>query len=199
MPSREGEAAGSAADLQAGAIARLGEGAQDSREAAAAELFAAGRELAESATRSWRADAELAALLGGGNPHITVGVAVPPDAFARIRGACGSPRLAEVPQELETAEFELHLPRGVSLDILTTTNPGGAGAIARFLAKFGQGIQQVEYRTTNVDRAARILNERFGVAAVYPEARPGADGTSVNFFLVSSPAGRKVLIELYQR
>jgi hypothetical protein len=28
-------------------------------------------------------------------------------------------------------------------------------------------------------------------------ARPGADGTRVNFFLVSTPQGSKVLIELY--
>jgi hypothetical protein len=85
----------------------------------------------------------------------------------------------------------------VSLDILTTREPGGEGAIAKYLAKFGEGLQQVEYRCANVDRAAQLLKEKFGVKAVYPATRPGADGTRVNFFLVTSPDGGKVLIELY--
>jgi len=41
----------------------------------------------------------------------------------------------------------------------------------------------------------KILKEKFGVAAVYPAVRHGADGTRVNFFLVVSPDGGKVLIE----
>jgi len=49
-----------------------------------------------------------------------------------------------------------------------------------------------------VDRATEILKEKFKMAPVYPATRPGADGTRVNFFLVASPDGGKVLIELYQ-
>ena len=45
----------------------------------------------------------------------------------------------------------------VHLDILTTKAPGGNGAIARFLEKFGEGIQQVELDVTDVDRATEIL------------------------------------------
>jgi hypothetical protein len=33
---------------------------------------------------------------------------------------------------------------------------------------------------------------------VYPQARAGADGTRVNFFLVGKSGGGKVLIELFE-
>lgn len=169
------------------------------RAEAAAALYRAGCALAEPEAARWRADAELSALLGGSTPHITVGVAVAPETFARIRAANGAPRLAEVPPEQDAAEFELHFQEKVELDILTTCEPAGSGAIARYLAKLGEGIQQVEYRVANVDRATQLLREKFGVAAVYPQTRPGADGTRVNFFLAPAPGGAKVLIEFYER
>jgi hypothetical protein len=56
----------------------------------------------------------------------------------------------------------------------------------------------VEFRCSNVDRATEILKEKFGVSGIYPEPRPGADGTRVNFFLMPVPGGGKVLIELYE-
>lgn len=180
----------------ASSIAALANPGVAARETAARELFEAGRTLSEAVVRVWRGDAELAGLIGAETPMITVGVAVEPETFARIRAANASPLLARVPPEQDAAEFELHFPGGISLDILTTSQPGGSGAIARFLGKFGEGIQQVEYRTGDVDRATRILRERFGQQPVYPETRPGADGTRVNFFLASAPNGAKVLIEL---
>ena len=84
------------------------------------------------------------------------------------------------------------------MDILTSRAPGGYGAIAKYLAKFGEGVQQVEFRCLDVDRATEILKEKFGIAPVYPETRAGADGTWVNFFLVAVPGGGKILIELYE-
>ena len=59
-------------------------------------------------------------------------------------------------------------------------------------------MQQVEFCCTNVDRATKILKDKFDVAPAYPATRPGVDGTRVNFFLVKSPDGGKVLIELYE-
>ena len=56
----------------------------------------------------------------------------------------------------------------------------------------------MEFRCSNVDRATEILKEKFKIVPVYPATRPGADGTRVNFFLVASPDGGKVLIELYE-
>ena len=180
------------------AIAGLCSGEAPVRERAAAEIYAAGRASAEHATEAWRSNAELSALLLGQEPAATVGVAVQRETFSKIRAAHSISRLAEVPSDQDAEEFELQFSNGISLDILTSRAPGGEGAIARFLGKFGEGVQQVEFRCSDVDRATEILKEKFGVAAVYPETRPGADGTRVNFFLVSVPGGGKVLIELYE-
>lgn len=168
------------------------------RVAAASEIYRMGRAPADRAVYSWWRDAEFSALLLGPSPAVTVGLAVGRETFAKIRAANGTPRLAAVPPDQDAEEFELHFPDGVLLDILTTREPDGAGAIAKYLAKFGEGVQQVEFRCLNVDRAAKILKEKFDVASVYPATRGGADGTRVNFFLVPSPGAGKVLIELYE-
>lgn len=167
------------------------------RAKAAAEIYRVGDRRAGAAARSWWQSAELARLCGE-TPLATVGLAVRPVNFAKIREANGWPRLAQVPSEQDASEFELHFDGGIKLDVLTTRAPEGSGAIARYLAKQGEGIQQVEFPCEDVDRAAAILREQFGVQPVYPAKRPGADGTSVNFFLLAAPDGAKVLIELYE-
>ncbi len=166
------------------------------RDAAAEEIYIAGSILARRASKAWFADAEFAAIAGA-EPRITVGIAVPPELFEKIRAANGNPRLAEVPPDQDALEFELHFT-GLHLDVLTSRAPVGQGAIAKYLAKFGGGIQQVEFLCSDVERAARVLSEKFGLKPVYPEARTGADGTRINFFLAVTPEDEKVLIELYQ-
>ncbi len=180
------------------AIADLWSADASKRSAAAGEIYRLGRATAGSAVSDWWAESELSALLHGPTPAITVGLAVQRDTFGRIRIANGTPRLSDVPPDQDAEEFELHFAQGVELDILTAREPGGSGAIAKYLAKFGEGIQQVEYRCANVHRAAQILKEKFSVAPVYPATRNGADNTRVNFFIVASPDGGKVLIELYE-
>jgi len=182
----------------ASAIAGLASADPSKRKAAAEAIYRAGRTTADEAVSLWWQDAELSGLLLGPSPVVTVGLAVERATFGRIRVANGTPRLAEVPAEQDAEEFELHFPENVLLDVLTTREPGGSGAIARYLAKFGEGVQQVEFRCTNVDRATEILKDKFDVKPVYPATRLGADGTRVNFFLVSSAGGGKVLIELYE-
>ena len=167
------------------------------RESAALEIFDLGSAPATQAIEPWLADPELSSLLGT-PPHATVGVAVHPNRFHEIREANGSPRLADVPPDQDALEFELHFANAVRLDVLTTRDPAGSGAIAGFLRKLGEGVQQVEFRCRDVDRTAKILKDKFSVRAIYPAARPGADATLVNFFLVSSPSGQKVLVELYK-
>jgi tellurite resistance protein TerC len=179
-------------------IERLISASPSDRRAAAEEIYRAGRAPADLAVSAWWGDDELSALLFGPRPVVTVGVAVRRENFALIHAANGSPRLSEVPPDQDAEEFELHFPHGVLLDILTTREPGGSGAIARYLAKFGEGVQQVEFRCTNVDRATEILKNKFAVTPIYPATRGGADGTRVNFFLVASPGAGKVLIELYE-
>lgn len=168
------------------------------RMVSATEIHRQGRALADHAVFPWWVDGELSELLDSTNPHVTVGLAVTPQRFTEIREASGSPRLADVPPDQDAQEFELHLPGGLSLDVLTSKDPAGNGAIAKFLQKFGEGIQQIEYRCKDVDRATLILRDTFAVQPIYPATRPGADGTRVNFFLVSAPGANKVLIELYE-
>ncbi len=143
------------------------------------------------------------ALDAAGDPRwkrapLVLGIAVQPENFDRIRSANGSPPLANVPPDQDALEFELVLGSYGALDILTSREPKGAGAIARYLQKFGEGIQQIEVNVTDVDRATKILRTRFALTPIYPAARPGADGTRVNFFLVPAPDGKKFLIELVE-
>jgi hypothetical protein len=164
------------------------------RASAAEHLYEEGCSLCSSATSEWMNHPEFRGLLR--SPECTVGVAVRPSTFEAIHRAHGSPHLADVPPDQDAEEFELFLAAG-NFDILTTREPGGTGAIARYLEKFGEGIQQIEISVSDVDRASEILRAQFGLAPVYPATRPGADGTRVNFFLVPAQ-GKKVLIELVE-
>jgi hypothetical protein len=171
------------------------------REPAAIELYRSGCEAVQPIVGNWLCDAELERYIASGNsraPELTVGLAVHPAKFERIRAAHGSPQLAKVPPDQDAMEFELHLSGGVRLDVLTTREPGGTGAIARYLEKHGEGIQQIEIGAKDVDRATEILRTKFALAPIYPASRPGADGTRVNFFLVPTPQGKKVLVELVE-
>jgi len=190
------------ANAIASAIMNLSAAEKSARVAAAWVIYLYGWAAADRAVSRWWEDAELFDLLLSPKPIVTVGVAVYRETFAKIRAANGQPELAIVPQEQDTEEFELHFADGVELDVLTSRDPTGQGAIARFLAKFGEGVQQVEFRCLDVNRAMAIVRKRFGAAPIYPEARAGANGSKVNFVLVPVPGtgaeNAKVLIELYE-
>jgi predicted tellurium resistance membrane protein TerC len=134
---------------------------------------------------------------------ITVGVAVHPETFQKIRAANGSVELADAPADQDVLEFELEFSETgmphVRLDILTTNAPGGNGAIARFLSKFGEGIQQVELDVTDVDRATEILRTLFNIPPIFPATRAGANGTRVNFFLFATDDNQKLLVEFVEQ
>jgi hypothetical protein len=184
------------------AIAMLSSSDPSERAAGARDIYRAGRELADEASREWQRDPEFAALLERLTHNAlqtTVGLAVNPFTFEAIRDANGSPQLADVPPDQDAREFELHFADNVALDILTSRDPNGQGAIARYLSKFGEGIQQVEYRCRDVNAVTDLLKKKFGIEAIYPQTRAGADGTRINFFLARTPAGEKVLIELYEK
>ena len=171
------------------------------RERTAAKIFACGVEHARRATAEWLRNTELAAhfvMNHSGEPQATVGVAVHRGDFEKIRAANGTPRLADVPPDIDAEEFELHFADEVRLDVLTARDARGDGAIGRFLSKRGPGIQQVELDVRQVDRATEILRAQFNLKPVYAEARVGADRTRVNFFLVDVPGGGRLLIELVE-
>jgi hypothetical protein len=178
-------------------IAALSSPEECERAAAAQQIYALGRSLVDHAIQRWRQNDEFSRLLGK-DPEITVGLAVRPETFAQIREANGWPQLADVPPEQDAAEFTLRFEAGTTLDVLTSRDLERSGAIAKFLSKLGEGIQQVEFRCSDVNRATAILRDQFAVIPIYPEARPGADGTRVNFFLADAVDGKKVLIELYE-
>jgi hypothetical protein len=190
-------------------ISGLASADRQTRENAAFHLHLAGAYLCHSVLHQWMGDPEFRALatplraVQSSNPEheklrVTAGIAVQPLAFESIRAANGFPRLADVPPDQDAKEFELHFEDNANLDILTTRDPSGNGAIARYLRKLGAGIQQVEVVVRDVTRATEILKNKFDVAAIYPETRPGADGTRVNFFLATNAEGNKILVELVE-
>ena len=168
------------------------------REAAAYELFRLGCAAAEPVLRRWFADPEFRALAAGKGALLTVGIAVHPETFEAIHARFGQPKLADVTAEHDVLEFELVFAHGVRLDVLTARTPAGEGPIAKFLARFGEGIQQVECDVRDAQRAAEILQRRFALEPLYPEVRAGANQTRVNFLLVPVAEGRKLLIELVE-
>ena len=189
-------------------IHRLAEADANTRSAAAAGLFAMGARSVAPVLQKVQSDPDWALLLPVPDPaapasppgraRLTVGLAVHPDTFERIRAANGSPALAAAPADQDVKEFELHFPGSVALDVLTPQTSNGDGEIARFLARFGEGIQQVEVDVADVDRATELFRARFAAEPVYPAARPGADRTRVNFFLLPVKDGGKTLIELVE-
>ncbi len=133
-----------------------------------------------------------------GPSTIIIGIAVNPETFEKICVANGSPRLADVPADQDAKEFELEMEESVKLDILTSREAGGSGAIARYLQKFGEGIQQIELYVRDVDHATEILKSNFALQPIYPATRNGADRTRVNFFLATTPDEKKLLVELVE-
>jgi hypothetical protein len=186
------------ADNIASYISRLASAQAREREEAARELFRLGCATVEPVLRKWFADPEFRTLAPTGSALLTVGLAVQRSTFEAIRERFGQPSLAEAPPDQDVLEFELAFPHGVRLDILTARTAGGDGPIARFLARFGEGVQQVECDVRNIMRATDILRQRFELEPVYPQVREGANQTQVNFFLVPAAEGRKVLIELVE-
>ncbi len=180
-------------------IAALASSDARARESAAVELYRRGAALGDAAVAPWRCDPLLSSLLGG-TP--TIGIAVLPPRFEPIRIAFGSPPLANVPPDQDASEFEVHFraaEQDILLDILTTVDLEGRGAIARFLRKNGEGIQQVEYSVRDVDTATEIVRRRAGLEPVYSRTHRGANATRVNFFLAPSLEGKKVLVELVEK
>lgn len=179
-------------------ISKLAGANAKEREAAAYALFRLGCASAEPVLMKWFADPEFRALVPRGGVLLTVGLAVQPPSFEAIRGRFGQPPLAEVPADQDALEFELSFAHGVRLDVITPRTATGEGAIAKFLARFGEGIQQVECDVRDVSRATEILQQRFQVQPIYPQIRAGANQTRVNFFLVPIADNRKLLIELVE-
>ncbi|MGO1384217.1 MAG: methylmalonyl-CoA epimerase, partial [Arachnia sp.] len=68
-------------------------------------------------------------------------------------------------------------------------------SIGKFLAKNGQGIQQLAYRVHDIDEACRVLRER-GMRLLFEEPKRGTAGSRINF--VHPKDARGVLLELVE-
>src|SRR5580704_16136564 len=86
---------------------------EQARQQAAQMLFDLGRALSRETLEQWAKDPEFRALLvtDQDSPRATVGIAVTPELFARVRAANGDPKLADVPPDQDAVEFELHFSR----------------------------------------------------------------------------------------
>ncbi len=172
------------------------------RAAAFRRLYAAGERLARRAAERLGADPVLRRLiLSRENPLEAVGVAVRPGAYRRIRALWAVERETPVPAARRTREFSIDV-KGRRLDVLT---PAGAdGPIAGFLAKHGEGIQQVELGVRDAGAAAERLGSLRDARLRGIGSRParGGGGKRVYFVLVDISAKtrkRRVLAELVQK
>lgn len=68
-------------------------------------------------------------------------------------------------------------------------------AIGKFIAKNGQGIQQMAYRVADIDAVSEVLRSR-GVRLLYPEPKRGTADSRINFVHPKDAGG--VLLELVE-
>lgn len=68
-------------------------------------------------------------------------------------------------------------------------------AIGKFLAKNGQGMQQLAYRVKDLDAVSATLRER-GVRLLFPEPKRGTNDSRINFAHPKDVGG--VLLELVE-
>jgi methylmalonyl-CoA/ethylmalonyl-CoA epimerase len=106
---------------------------------------------------------------------------------------------------LEVAHQEVNEQMGVREAMLPVGESGSCiqlmapltpdSAIAKFLDRRGQGIQQLAYRVVDIQAASEVLRSR-GVRLLYDEPQPGTAGSLVNF--VHPRDGGGVLVELVE-
>lgn len=141
--------------------------------------------------------ATLSQALGGtllGIDH--VGLAVPDlDAaiarWSQTFGLVVSHREINESQRIE--EAMLDLADGSRIQLLAPLD--SQSTIAKFLAKNGEGMQQLAFRVANIDDAMAAVTSA-GMRLIYPESQIGTAGSAINFVQPKDTGG--VLIELVQ-
>jgi methylmalonyl-CoA/ethylmalonyl-CoA epimerase len=82
---------------------------------------------------------------------------------------------------------------GGCLQLLAPLSP--ESTIAKFLDRYGPGVQQVAYTVADVDAACAALRDR-GVRLLYDSPRHGTAGSRINFVHPKDAGG--VLVELVE-
>ena len=106
---------------------------------------------------------------------------------------------------LESVHEEVNEEQGVREAMLAVGESGSCiqllaplnedSAIAKFLARNGEGIQQLAYRVADIDAVSQTLRGR-GVRLLYDVPKRGTAGSRVNFVHPKDAGG--VLVELVE-
>lgn len=126
-----------------------------------------------------------------------VGIAVPDldDALEMYSTVFGLHSIHEEVNE-EQGVREAMLAVGDSGSCIQLLAPLNADStIAKFIARNGQGIQQLAYRVKDIDEVSSILRDR-GVRLLYDAPKGGTAGSRVNFVHPKDAGG--VLVELVE-
>ncbi|KOX16234.1 glyoxalase [Saccharothrix sp. NRRL B-16348] len=103
----------------------------------------------------------------------------------------------EVNEEQGVREAMLRAPgddgTGTAVQLLAPLTP--ESTIAKFIGRSGPGLQQLAYRVSDVDAAAKALRAK-GLRLLYEEARRGTSDSRVNFVHPKDAGG--VLVELVE-
>lgn len=99
----------------------------------------------------------------------------------------------EINVEQGVEEVMLAVPGGQHIQLLCSINPNSP--IAKFIAKNGEGMQQLAFRVTNIEEAmAKVAST--GMRLIYSEPRRGTADSRINFIHPKDTGG--VLIELVE-
>lgn len=99
----------------------------------------------------------------------------------------------EINSEQGIEEAMLHFSDGSQIQLLASTD--SQSAIGKFLAKHGEGVQQLALEVTSLAQAMLQL-EKAQISSVYPAQKKGSNGTWINFIHPKYTGG--VLIELVE-
>jgi methylmalonyl-CoA/ethylmalonyl-CoA epimerase len=112
--------------------------------------------------------------------------------WSRTFGLDVSHRETNVEQDIE--EAMLGLPDGSRIQLISPLSP--ESTIAKFLAKNGEGIQQLAFRVTDIEAAMTAVRAA-GMTLIYSEPRIGTAGSRINFVHPKDAGG--VLVELVEQ
>ncbi|MEI6405005.1 MAG: methylmalonyl-CoA epimerase [Actinomycetes bacterium] len=99
----------------------------------------------------------------------------------------------EINYEQGVDEAMIAVPGGTFIQLLSPLTQDTT--IGHFLAKHGEGMQQMAFRVTDIEQAMTLVLKA-GKHLIYPEPRIGTNGSRINFLHPSDMGG--ILIELVE-
>lgn len=113
------------------------------------------------------------------------------DRWSKTFGLEVTHRETNIEQGIE--EAMLGVADGSRIQLIAPLN--SESTIAKFLAKNGEGIQQLAFRVSNIDLAMAAVTAA-GMRLIYPDSRIGTAGSRINFVHPKDAGG--VLVELVE-